>query len=133
MTIFDRTMTLLAQVLDLRAARHRIIASNIANEETPGYRAKELDFQEALASAVRKPSGGGLLTTHVRHIGYRADQTIQGRVVEVPASELPLDANSVNLEFEMAKLADNGLKYNTAATIMAFRFRQLAEALRNLR
>jgi flagellar basal-body rod protein FlgB len=135
MTIFDRTMTLLEHVLDLRAARHRIIASNIANEETPGYRAKELDFQDALASAVRQPPGGGLLATHARHFGQRSDAGMQvaGRLVELPAGELPLDANSVNLELEMAKLADNGLNYNTAATIMAIRFRQLLDAVRGMR
>ena len=53
MTIFDRTMQLLHRTLDLRQARQRVIASNIANEETPGYRATELNFQDSLQAAQR--------------------------------------------------------------------------------
>ena len=45
MTIFDRTIGLLERAMDLRGTRQRIIASNVANEETPGYRAKEFDLR----------------------------------------------------------------------------------------
>jgi flagellar basal-body rod protein FlgB len=51
MTIFDRTIRLLERSLDLRSARQRVIASNLANEETPGYRASELTFMDQLQSA----------------------------------------------------------------------------------
>ena len=51
MTIFDRTMQLLSRSLDLRGARQQVIAANIANEETPKYRAKDLNFGQALANA----------------------------------------------------------------------------------
>ena len=53
MTIFDRTMRLLERTLDLRSTRQRVIASNIANEETPRYRATDLKFTDALAHANR--------------------------------------------------------------------------------
>ena len=62
MTIFDRTMQLLHRTLDLREARQRVIASNIANEETPGYRAADLNFQDSLQAAQR---GKGLVTLSV--------------------------------------------------------------------
>ena len=51
MTIFDRTVRLLQRSLDLRSARQRVIASNLANEETPGYRASELTFMDQSQSA----------------------------------------------------------------------------------
>ena len=51
MTIFDHTMQLVHRTLDLRQARQRVIASNIANEETPGYRATDLNFLDSLQSA----------------------------------------------------------------------------------
>jgi flagellar basal-body rod protein FlgB len=135
MNIFDRTMSLLQQTLDLRAARHQVIASNIANEETPGYRAKELQFLDALSSAIRGEQGGRLLVTNPRHLGPRgsAVEGVRGTITEIPAADLPLDANTVSLELEMAKLADNGINYNGAATIMSIRLRQLLDAVRDAR
>ena len=135
MTIFDRTMQLLHRTLDLRQARQRVIASNIANEETPSYRATDLNFQDSLQAAHR---GRGLVTlavTQGRHIGPRGDsfQQVVGKLGPVPAGDLPLDANSVNIELEMAKMSDNASRYNGAATIMAIRFRQLMGAIRDAR
>jgi flagellar basal-body rod protein FlgB len=132
MTIFDRTMQLLHRTLDLRQARQRVIASNIANEETPGYRATDLTFQDTLQAAQRGKDLVTLAVTQGRHIGPRGDslQRVTGKLGPVPAGDLPLDANSVNIELEMAKMSDNAMQYNTAASIMAIRFRHLMGAIR---
>jgi flagellar basal-body rod protein FlgB len=132
MTIFNRTMQLLHRTLDLRQARQRVIASNIANEETPGYRATELNFQDSLQAAQRGRDLVTLAVTQGRHIGPRGDsfQQVTGKLGAVPAGDLPLDANSVNIELEMAKMSDNAMQYNSAASIMAIRFRQLMGAIR---
>jgi flagellar basal-body rod protein FlgB len=132
MTIFDRTMQLLHRTLDLRQARQRVIASNIANEETPGYRATELSFQDSMQAAQRGRSLVTLAVTQDRHFGPRGDsfQQITGKLGPVPAGDLPLDANSVNIELEMAKMSDNAMQYNSAASIMAIRFRHLMGAIR---
>jgi flagellar basal-body rod protein FlgB len=135
MRIFDKTMHLLAESMDLRAARHRVIASNIANEETPGYRAKELQFLDALSAATHDKAGAKLLTTDGKHLGATdpGSGAVQSRIVELPSPELPLDANSVNLDLEMDKLGDNAINYNAAATILSERFRQLIGAIRDIR
>jgi flagellar basal-body rod protein FlgB len=135
MTIFDKTMALLERTLDLRGARQGVIAANIANEETPGYRAKDLNFQEALSAAGRGAMAVNLHSTHQGHIALRADlvTTAGGRVTENPAADLPLDANSVNLDVEMAKLSDNAMHYNTAATVVSMRLKQLLSAIRDVR
>jgi len=132
MTIFDRTMQLLHRTLDLRQARQRVIASNIANEETPGYRATELSFQDSMQAAQRGRSLVTLAVTQGHHIGPRGDsfQQITGKLGAVAAGDLPLDANSVNIELEMAKMSDNAMQYNSAASIMAIRFRHLMGAIR---
>lgn len=134
MTIFDRTMQLLERTLDLRSARQRVIASNLANEETPGYRATELNFLDQLRSAYRGQPPVILAATHARHFGLLARpqrfESVSGRLSQVPAGDLPLDGNSVNLELEMAKLADNVMQYNAAATILAKKFQGLLSAIR---
>ncbi len=136
MTIFDRTMQLLQRSLDLRGARQRVISSNLANEETPGYRASDLTFMDQLQSAQKGRLPVSLAVTRSGHIGPRGPQGVQavtGKLNEVPAGDLPLDANSVNLELEMAKLSDNAMQYNAAASITAIRFRQLLSAIRDVR
>ena len=136
MTIFDRTMRLLERTLDLRSARQRVIASNLANEETPGYRASELNFMDQLQSARKGRLPIVLAATQSGHFGAHGRQGIQavtGKLSEVPAGDLPLDANSVNLELEMAKLSENAMQYNAAATILAKRFTSLLSAIRDAR
>ena len=132
MTIFDHTMQLLNRTLDLRQARHRVIISNIANEETPGYRATDFNFQDSLQAAQRGRGPVTLAVTQGHHIGPRGGsmQQVMGTLGSVPAGDLPLDANSVNIELEMAKMSNNAGQYNAAATIMAIRFRHLMGAIR---
>lgn len=133
MTIFDKTMRLLERTLDLRSAKQRVISSNLANEETPGYRASELTFMDQLHSAQKGRLPIVLAATQTRHFGIRGPQGVQavsGKLNEVPAGDLPLDANSVNLELEMAKLSENAMQYNAAATILAGKFRSLLSAIR---
>lgn len=133
MTIFDRTMQLLERTLDLRSERQRVIASNLANEETPGYRATELSFLDQLRSAHRGRLPVVLAATHARHFGLsggRGFGAVTGKLSQVPAGDLPLDDNSVNLELEMAKLSDNVMQYNAAATILARKFQALLNAVR---
>ena len=132
MTIFDRTIGLLERAMDLRGARQRVIASNVANEETPGYRAKDLQFKDALSQAANPDAMVHVRSSHPRHIviGGGSLQP-HGRITEVPAADLPLDANSVSLDTEMAKLSDNAMHYNTAATVTSMRLRQLLSAIRD--
>ncbi len=133
MTIFDRTMRLLERTLDLRSARQRVIASNLANEETPGYRASELTFMDQLQSARKGRLPIVMAATRPGHFGVQGPQGVQavtGKLGEVPAGDLPLDANSVNLELEMAKLSENAMQYNAAATILAKKFNGLLNVIR---
>lgn len=135
MMIFDRTMQLVHRTLDLRQARQRVIASNIANEETPGYRAVDLNFLDSLRAAHQNQGLVSQALTQGTHLGPRGEgvQRVVGTLTDVPADDLPLDANSVNIELEMAKMSDNAMQYNGAAAIMAIHFRHLMGAIRDAR
>ena len=132
MTIFDRTMQMVHRTLDLRQAKHRVIISNIANEDTPGYRATDFNFLDSLQAAQKGQGPVTLAVTQGHHIGPRGEgfPQVVGKLSDVPAGDLPLDANSVNIELEMAKMSDNASRYNSAASIMAIRFRHLMGAIR---
>jgi flagellar basal-body rod protein FlgB len=127
MKIFDESFEL-ARVLDLRAVQHRVSIANIANEETPGYRAKELHFKDALAAARQDAKGVIMNITNARHLMLPI-VTTKERIAEVPAADLPLDANSVNLELEMAKLSDNAMQYRAIAEVLRKEFAHILSAI----
>ena len=93
MELVDKTMQLLHRSLDLRSARQRVIASNLANEETPGYRANDLQFAQQLQAAHKGRLPITMVATQGRHFGTqgpRGYQTVTGTLAEVPAGDLPL-------------------------------------------
>jgi flagellar basal-body rod protein FlgB len=121
---------LLGKVLDFRVLKHNLITSNIAHQDTPGYRAKELPFQEVLRSVLVNRHGGTIQQTHPQHF-TQASFNLDGIQVEAVSSpSLGLDQNSVNIEYEMAALAENALQYQAAAQILAKKFAGLKQAIR---
>lgn len=98
MKLFDNALTLLQRALDTRLYRQNVLASNVANIDTPGFKEKDLDFQAAMA---RSADGGGApdLATEVH---------------DVPGTT-GLDDNSVDLDRTMVAMAENGLQYGAAA------------------
>ncbi|MDQ6685786.1 MAG: flagellar basal body rod protein FlgB [Pseudomonadota bacterium] len=108
------TLEFQGQALSLRAERQRLIASNIANADTPGYIARDMDFAKTLQAA----SGGlpaAVATTHTGHIGSGGAALSGARVgsalVYATASQTSLDRNTVDMDRERASFADNSIKY----------------------
>lgn len=125
------TFRLLGQVLDLRNAAHERIASNLAHQDTPGYKARRLDFEQALKAAV---GGGGLrpAVTQPGHIGGTgADAVSRVRGTEhVERSGAKADGNTVSPDAEMAHLAENALMFDAAAQIITAKYRGLKGVIR---
>jgi flagellar basal-body rod protein FlgB len=101
-----------AQALTLRSQRQQVLASNIANADTPGYVARDFDFAAALKSA----SGGGTgqaATTDARHfrsVGAHAGDPKLAYTVQTQPSQ---DGNSVDLDRERANFVDNTIRYES--------------------
>lgn len=133
-SIFNSTINLLENSLDLRAARHRLLQSNIANQETPGYRARDIDFEQELkragASAGAADVPGAAGRTNAAHIPVIAERGMEPRVVERSSGIEGFDANSVGIEGEMVKLSENTLKYNIAAKMLKGRLNMLMTAIK---
>jgi len=117
------TLDFNAKALVLRADRQRIIASNIANVDTPNYVARDFNFSDALES-VTKSSGSslssaassmsGLSTTHNRHLALSAESGSSDRKIGYAVVSQPsMDGNSVDLDRERAVFADNALRYES--------------------
>ncbi len=133
MSLFDRDITLLAKSLDLRARRNTLLASNVANVETPGFKAKDLLFEDALAKALDSQQPGPMQTTNPRHLDGRQSTPLLGVKGEVILASNPVgsvDGNSVDLEKEMAKLAENQVAYQALTEMISRKFSMLRAAVR---
>jgi len=134
MDIFDGTVFLLGKVLDLRSARHEVLAANIANGDTPGYRGVDLLFEEELRKAVLSARGVGLTKTHSKHFPRVLSlNSVTGRVEPTRTTYVGGDLNSVSVEQEMVKLAENSLMYEAAVQMLIKKLRGLREAIQQAR
>lgn len=117
---FDSSMQLLSKVLDLRARNQQVIASNIANAETPGYSPAKFHFEEELRNAVGKNSDLPLATPHQNHIplGAMDLNSVRGTITIQPDQTGIGDENGVDVDEEMMALSENELLYEAAAQLL---------------
>jgi flagellar basal-body rod protein FlgB len=126
--LFSSTFDVLHKTLDLRQQRHTVLASNIANAETPGFIAKDMRFEEALRAAATPPPPSPLMRTHPEHLPLlqpTSIRNVQGTLVVTPSDDVGHDLNTVSIDQEMAKLTTNTLHYNAATEILSRAFDQL--------
>jgi len=125
--LFKGTFPLLEKTMDLRSLKHNVTVSNIANKDTPNYKAFDLIVEEELEKVMGSEKELGLKRTRGGHLPGR---TIGGSAVKLGidnTSELSLkrDGNTVNIDKEMAKLSENNLMYNALAQIVSKKFQGL--------
>ena len=122
------------QALKLRAQRTELLASNLANADTPGYKAKDIDFESALRGAMGGSAGAdstAMRTTHSGHIqdlsgGGGLDSWIKYRVPHQPA----LDGNTVETHIEQAAFARNAVEYQATLQFLSGKSRKLMQAIK---
>lgn len=119
-SIFDKTTDALGASLHLRSLRQNVVTSNIANVETPGYKAKKVDFEEALARAIDIEGIGSEMSPAPNHfaMGTGAISRAKADVYDNPEGVVRNDGNSVDLEREMATLQENTILYKAALQLM---------------
>ena len=116
------------KVLELLAQRQQVLAGNIANADTPGYKARDIDFASALAQAQSGMSGAP--STHARHISNAAVANGETAPTVWRASEQPsIDGNTVDLDRERANFADNALRYEATLRFVNTNVRTMLSAI----
>ena len=138
MKLFDSTnIPVLGRALDAYALRHKAIASNIANVNTVGYRAKTVSFEDQLAGAMQTAGISGSETNGL-HMPIGAQQGSEEAPIavrETPAGggagdPLVSGANNVDIDTEMAELAKNQIRYKFSAHLLSVIFKQLQASIR---
>ncbi len=143
------------EALDVRAYRQELLSSNIANADTPGYKARDVDFASALAGALKKTgsaadttatgtgslqmaqpvsvsSSGGLAATSLRHMSGNATLTASGgntddygRLAYRIPSQPALDGNTVDMDSERVQFADNALHFEAGMTVVSSQIKSM--------
>jgi flagellar basal-body rod protein FlgB len=107
------------------------LAANIANAETPGYKGVDLIFEEELRRVALSTQEVGLVKTHPTHFPQALTlSTVIGRIEPTTTILTRNDLNSVDIEREMVKLAENSLMYEATIQMLNNKMRGLREAIR---
>src|SRR5688500_17009956 len=115
MKIFDSSLKTLERSLVVRLTRHNVLAGNLANVDTPGYKPKDVDFAAAMSEASTE-GGRAIAVTSPGHIAMGGGVAGAGSIGDTPLRETEgessnLDGNRVDLDRTMASLAENGMQY----------------------
>ncbi|HEY1724414.1 MAG TPA: flagellar basal body rod protein FlgB [Steroidobacteraceae bacterium] len=109
-----------AQALTLEAQRTELLAANLANADTPNYKARDIDFKTALAAAGAADGAAG-----TRPAAATAASNIKYRVPMAPS----LDGNTVDTQLEQAAFAENSVRYQATLTFLNARLKELMTAI----
>lgn len=121
----------LRAALDLRYRRHELLAHNVANTDTPGFRPKDLEFEGVLQTALTDTgTGSGAVG------GLSPDESARAiadagtqKVIERPEVGDTLDENKLDIDREFARIADNSLHYQATTEILRRRYGMLRQAI----
>ena len=112
------------QALTLRAERQRLLASNIANADTPGYQSKDMDFAKALREATSPAS-------NTADSNMTLTQRTQNALQSSLSSMTSMDSNTVDMDRERASFADNTVKYEASLRFLNGSIRTMMDAMKS--
>ena len=127
----DETFQFQQTALSLRAGRQELLASNIANADTPNYKAKDIDFASALQGVLSGSTEKLPLTVaSPRHLSGTTGQSLMGAPVMYRNVLQPsADGNTVDMDVERAQFADNALRYEASVNFISGKVKDVLAAL----
>lgn len=129
----DAALRFQQEALNLRAERQEILAANIANADTPGYQARDIDFASELKKVMERgragTSGVALSLTSERHIpAQNLSSTATDLLYRIP-DQPAMDGNTVDMDRERTQFADNSLQYQTGLTVLGGQIKGMMSVL----
>lgn len=127
----DALLQFNAQALSLRALRQQVLASNIANADTPGYKARDIDFVKSLQDAVSgRVSAGDLTRTVNAHLASpRGASPANSPLLYRQVLQPSLDGNTVDMDVERAQFAENAVRYEANLMFLNGQLKSLLAAI----
>ncbi len=127
----DQEMNFSQTALDLRAYRQELLASNIANADTPNYKARDINFNTSLAAALGESGAGALMLAQTApgHLKAAGANRYGAAVKYRREYQASVDGNTVNMDVERAAFAENALQMEALITFVRAQFKDLTAAV----
>jgi flagellar basal-body rod protein FlgB len=125
MNMIDRAFGVHEQALGMRSQRMEVLARNIANADTPQFKAQDIDFRKVL----KDTQSSALQTTHSNHVSTDKTDSKNGLMYRVPFN-VAFDGNTVELPVEQAKYGQSAADYQATLSILESRISGIRKALR---
>ena len=131
MASLQQGISVYSQAMNLLTQRHQVLASNIANADTPHYKARDFNFQDAMQNALagRNEVGGVGLTTssagHIQGTGIGGSAAFKYRT----ETQSAVDGNTVDMDVERAQITENAMQYQIVSQLISDRFKGMRSAL----
>lgn len=116
--VFDLTMRGLNAVMNFRLANQNVISSNIANADTPGYKAQKMEFEDALRNALDVSGRLAMEASDPSHFVKADPGHIDPEIYDNPNGVVHLDGNTVDRNVEMVSMAENQIQYDAATEMI---------------
>ena len=128
--MFNGTISILEKSLDMRSMKHNLLVSNIANKDTPNYKAFDLAVEEEMQKLTGTNKTVNLWKTQAGHLGANGETYSEVSITKSSKGfEQNIDGNTVDIEKEMTNLAENNLLYDAMAQIMRKKLQGLKVAI----
>ena len=127
----DAALRFQQEALNLRAQRQEVLSANIANADTPGYKARDFDFAGTLSQAMERGRQGGiaLALTSPRHVAAQAGAFDIGELAYRIPAQSSIDGNTVEMDQERVQFADNSMRYESDLTVLGAQIKTLLSAV----
>ena len=119
-----------ATALKLRADRAELLAANIANTDTPNYKARDIDFRQALSIAAAKNEAMEMKVTSDKHINSAGLSGLASEIMYRTPMQPSLDGNTVDLQMERSEFMENAMMYQASLRFLNGKIRGLQTAIR---
>jgi len=131
-SLFPDHIDLTAKVMDFQLQRQNIVSANLANINTPGYKARSLEFEKDLQAALGLSESGAVARTHPGHLplAFSADSS-EASVTKTLTPRVIQGVDNVDLDTEMAAMAKNNLLYSALSTVMQKNFTGLKQIIQD--
>ncbi|RKZ79230.1 MAG: flagellar basal body rod protein FlgB [Gammaproteobacteria bacterium] len=126
---FDSALGVHSDALRVHSKRAELLASNLTNADTPNYKARDIDFKDAMKTASSNQSTG-IKTTHTNHISTGGGQFTSPDLKYRTIMQDSLDGNTVDEQVEQTQFMENSIKYQASLTFLGSKFKDLLTAVR---
>jgi len=126
----DKAMGIHEQAMYVRAKRTSILASNIANADTPNYKARDIDFKHILRQSINDQSADTMRTTHAKHFQVGSAGELANELLYRSPLQPSIDGNTVDSQIEKAQFSENAIQYQASMHFLGGKIKSLLAAIK---